>query len=229
MLSFMKEQEIQDPAGSNTNAGPGTVPTAGDPPGQDQEYLTVQTKSRNVRKTTRLLAALFGVGLISLLIMIKASSPRAADAAEDATAESQIEHALARLTGIKTEFLDRMDQIVKKFYEYANVQQVELNQLSKNPFRHDPAWQGLEKVSGPTSGDASLLRQQQIRKQAEDLQLFSIMKSDQGNCCMIDNRILYQGDSIKGFSVSQISDSVVRLQCPTTESESVEIILKLSE
>jgi hypothetical protein len=50
------------------------------------------------------------------------------------------------------------------------------------------------------------------------------MQSNQGNCCMIDDRILYEGDSIEGFKVLQIGDSFVKL-----ESDGVQITLKLSE
>ena len=56
------------------------------------------------------------------------------------------------------------------------------------------------------------------------LQLLSIMQSDQGNCCMINDRILYEGDSIRGFKVCRIGDSFVKLKY-----EDVEIVLKLSE
>ena len=41
---------------------------------------------------------------------------------------------------------------------------------------------------------------------------------------MIDDKILYEGDSIKGYKISQISDSFVKL-----ELEGVEIVLKISK
>jgi len=56
------------------------------------------------------------------------------------------------------------------------------------------------------------------------MQLLSIMQTQQGYCCIIDDGILYEGDSIKGFKVCQISDSTVSL-----ESGDLEITLKLSE
>ncbi|MHC4722572.1 MAG: hypothetical protein ACYS6I_07670, partial [Planctomycetota bacterium] len=59
---------------------------------------------------------------------------------------------------------------------------------------------------------------------AQDMQLLSIIQSDQGNCCMIDDRILYEGDSIRGFKVREIGDTAVKLQ-----SQESEIVLKLSE
>ncbi len=63
-----------------------------------------------------------------------------------------------------------------------------------------------------------------LRQQTESMQLLSIIQSDEGNCCMIDDSILYEGDSIRSFKVSQISDSFVKLV-----SEGVETILKLAE
>jgi len=41
---------------------------------------------------------------------------------------------------------------------------------------------------------------------------------------MIDDRILHEGDSIRGFKVCQIGDGFVKLK-----SGDVEIVLKLSE
>ena len=74
------------------------------------------------------------------------------------------------------------------------------------------------------------------------MQLVTICKSDQGNCCMIDSKILYEGDSIKGFRISRISDNFVKLEwwgdqglsvdnsSPSeTQSQGLEIILKLSK
>jgi hypothetical protein len=56
------------------------------------------------------------------------------------------------------------------------------------------------------------------------MQLLSIVATDTGKCCVIDDKRLYEGDSIRGFNVRQIGDSTVLL-----ESDGVEIILKLSE
>lgn len=77
---------------------------------------------------------------------------------------------------------------------------------------------------------------QQIRQKAESLQLLSIMQSDRGNCCMIDSRILYEGDSVEGFKVHQIADSSVTLVWEPKgdeirsirQTDRVEIVLKLT-
>ena len=46
-----------------------------------------------------------------------------------------------------------------------------------------------------------------------ELELLSIMGTERGNCCMIDDKLLYEGDTVKGFTVREIADNYVRLQC----------------
>jgi hypothetical protein len=66
--------------------------------------------------------------------------------------------------------------------------------------------------------------------------LLCIMRSDQGNCCMIDGKIFYEGDIIKGFKVVKISNVFVVLEwlgeqdgtSSEAESEGLKVILKLS-
>jgi len=63
------------------------------------------------------------------------------------------------------------------------------------------------------------------------------MQTGRGNCCMIGSDILYEGDSVEGFKVRQIGDSLVKLEWEPkrderrlgAQSESVEIVLRLSE
>ena len=75
MLSFLREQDsegaIDGTAGDteqhsspDNNQQPGAQP-------QQQQYLTVNTKSRIARKTTIVLSVCFGVGLVALFFMIK--------------------------------------------------------------------------------------------------------------------------------------------------------------
>lgn len=198
--------------------------------GQDKQYLTVAVHGNSVRKTTILLAILFGIGLLCLWFMIKKSTPSAAAAVVN-TEETQLKKAITQLIGVKSEIFSRMDEIVNKFYEFSDVQQVKVNELVKNPFK-------LEMFLGNTDEigiDIELLRQQQLKEQARGMQLLSIMQSnaDKGSCCMIDDKILYEGDKIQGFEVRQISDSTVSLVLPLQggglESEGLEIVLKLSE
>jgi hypothetical protein len=222
MLPFLREQGFETAKQSDDETS--KRPNAEQ---QEQEYIAVSAQSKNVRKTTYLLAVLFGIGLLCLWFMIKKSTPQTTGAAES-TAETQIEAAITRLTGVKSEMFSGLDKIVKKFYEFSDVQQVQVNELVKNPFKHEIFLGNLKKNSDNEEGnldiDEEMMRQQQLIQQTKHLQLLSIMQSDKSNCCMIDDEILYEGDSIRGFKVSQIGDSFVKL-----ESEGTEILLKLSE
>jgi len=195
---------------------------------QQQEYFTVATNNKNVRRSTLLLAILFCMGLLCVLFMIKRSTPQVASASPGETKEAQVEMAIARLTGIKSEIFGRMDEIVQKFYEFSNVLQVHVNELAKNPFELETFLAGLgEKTTNgqkKLDGEAEMVRQQRLRQQIKDLQLLCIMQSEQGSCCMINDRILYKGDPIGDFTVHQISDRFVKLKC-----EDMEIVLELSQ
>ena len=202
----------------------------------DENYLTVATRDKNVRKTTYLLAGLLCLGMLCLWLMIKNSTPQTAPAATAGTEEAQIEMAITRLTGVRSEMFGGLERIVKKFYEFSDVQQVDVEELVKNPFRTEK-FLGIGKESSDIAWgefDADALMQQ-MAQQAEGMQLFSIMESGQSSCCMIDDRILYEGDSISGFTVRRIGANFVELvpseKEALTELESTggQVILRLSE
>jgi len=194
-------------------------------PAQEQDYLTVAVQDKHVRKTTYLLCILFGIGLLSLWFMIKKSTPARASAATVSAQETQIEQAITQLIGAKSEMSGSMGKIVEKFYEFSDVQQVGVGELSKNPFKQDIfLGNGIQKSdtgSKIPSIDVELL------KQEKDMQLLSIMRAGQADAtrsCMIGDEIFREGDSIKGFKVSQISDNFVKLQ-----KGDVEVVLTLTE
>jgi len=119
---------------------------------------------------------------------------------------------------------------------FSDVRQVEVDELKKNPFKAE-MFLGDLKEAGGLDVDDEIEAEQQLRQQAKNMQLLSIMATDAGNCCMIDDKILYEGDSIGGFKVRQISDSFVKLEWAPKrpemhlagQSECVEIVLKLLE
>ena len=244
MLSFMREREPEDssakklPASSRVptdsaeesgeqapplrqGRGQGDIQTQQRAYQGAEEYLTVAAQNKNARKSTMLLAVLFGMGLLCLWFMIKKSPAPAAGAGTGAiisTEETQIEMAIARLTGVRSEMFNRMDEIVKKFYEFSDVQQVKVDELVKNPFKHELFLVGVEEISDTEEGDFDI-DAEMMRQQTKSMQLLSLMQSEQGNCCMIDDKILYEGDLIKGFKVSQIGDGFVKLEWDPSPSE----------
>ena len=186
-----------------------------------------------------MLVILFIIGLLCLWFMIKKSAPQAASATTMDVEETKVEAALARLTGLKSQVFSRMDEIVKKFYEFSGVQQVQVNELAKDPFALKLFMEEIKEKPDTTNvsdADRALIGQR-------NLKLLSIMRSDQVNSCMIGSKILCEGDSTQGFTVREIGDSFVKLQwtgehtdgAPAVPSDNaapsdkVEIVLRLSE
>ncbi len=223
MLSFLRDPNVGDLPADEAARNSQENPNA-----KNQEYFTVASHGKAVRKSTTLLAVLFVIGLVCLLFMIKKSSPETAAANEVAPEEIQIETAIARLTGIKSEMFTSMDEIVSKFYEFSDVLQVKVDELVKNPFQFEMFLSNLKNktpaAEKPIEIDPETIWQQQIKQKAKDMHLDSIMQSDMGKCCMINNKILYAGNSIDGFTVLQIDDDQVKLN-----SGGVDIVLTLSK
>lgn len=155
--------------------------------------------------------------------------------------EAKIEMAITQLMGIKSEVFSGLEKIVKKFYEFSDVQQVKVNELARNPFMLQMFSNSLSEIGDfekkDSQADAETFKQQQIRQDGGKMRLFSIMQSGRTKCCMIDDKILYPGDSIGEFKVTRIGDDFVELKLDTTvdnyglalPSTNVKVTLKLSE
>jgi hypothetical protein len=235
MLPFMREQGMetirQDGNAVTGPVGlPGTLPAS-----PSEQYLTVAHKKR-ARKSNYVLMILFCAGLLILWVMIKKSTPQSAAAA--VSGDAQIETLLNKIAGVRSEMFSSLDEIAERFYKFADVQQVE--GLVRNPFRVELACGNFGQTLNAKGSNYGVYPQ--TAKQGEQdrntghMQLLSIMASDERNCCMIDDRILYEGDSIKGFKVRQIGDNFVKLEQEVADDPNsgkggaqVEIVLKLSE
>lgn len=167
---------------------------------QDSDYLTTSVDKSNVKRSTMILAAIFAIGAGSILLMIKNVSPQSANAASSAKAENELDMAIARLSGIKAEIFQKMDSIAKKFDEFSNIEQVSVKQLRKDPFRSQYS-------SSLNSGKSS-----EAQNSGGYLLLDSIIQSDDGNFCMIDGKVLKEGDIIDGYTIKAIEKNSVRLE-----------------
>ena len=237
MLSFMREQGAGDLPG---NPGPGTGRRDAGGSEQDdaQEYLTVAANSKNLRRSSIVVMVLVAAGLAGLLFMIRQSQPQSASAAP-VDDESTIEVAISRLTGVSAEMVNRMDEIVERFYEFSDVFQVGVTELSKNPFEVEIFAGAVKEDGGEAEDDkakAALIQRERLKQRASALQLLSVMRSEQGDCCMINDRILRQGETIEGFTISEIRGDSVVLTClpktpagDTEEAEALTILLKLAQ
>ncbi|NLH42417.1 MAG: hypothetical protein GX448_11320 [Planctomycetes bacterium] len=239
MLSFMREPE-SGTASEHAAAGPGPQAAASAGP-EAQEYLTVAANSKNLRRSTILVAVLVAIGLVCLMFMIRKSQPQAASAKEAVSDETKIEAAISRLTGVRSEMTNRMGAIITKFYEFSDVFQVKVNELSKNPFEVQgltmKGLKGQAVVGDDPQIQAELIRREKMQERGRTLRLLSVMRSDQGDSCMINDQILQQGQSIEGFTVHQIRDNSVELvwsegatsDNAASETKDWTITLKLSE
>jgi hypothetical protein len=242
MLSFLREQGNGDLPAKQPQANGETPTNDGTEKAQEQQYLTVSAHKKRARKSTTLLAILFIAGLLCLGYMIKKSTPKAASGAPDSTEDTHLEAAISRLTGVKTEMIDGTNTVVNKFYEYSDVLQVEVGELVKNPFKLELAATKVEEprveIKVPEV-DAEMVKQRRIRQEAKEMKLLSVMQSDRGRCCMVGDKILYEGEYIKDFKVCQIGNSFVKLEwdpdhnnnsgSSDNQPEAVEIMLNLSE
>jgi hypothetical protein len=243
MLSFMREQgagRSQDhpPAGADQ-------PVAGSPNKDDgQEYLTVAANKNSLRKSTILVAILVAVGLASLGFMIRKSRPQAAMAQPSRDDQTRMAATISRLTGISSEMLSRMDQIVKKFYEFSDVFQVGVDELSKNPFQAETYAAALDaeppaiepQQQEDDAVKTALARRQQLKDKGASLKLLTIMRSGQESVCMINDELLHRGDSIAGFMIMNIGGDSVLLAGspdgqadPTQDANRLMIELKLAQ
>ncbi len=210
MLSFIKDQQ-QDNSG-----GPEMQQT------DQRDFLAPANNNKTVKQTTIMLMVLFTIGALCLWFMIKKTTPAQADAATN-TEELQIEMAIAQLTGIKTEMNDSMGQIVEKFHQLSEVEQIAVSELKKNPFKRDTGLDSLQDAA-KADGSRKLILRKQTEEKAKQLKLWSIMASDKGGCCMINNSILYVGDAVDGFTVTAVKKQEVEL-----ESNGIQLILRMPE
>jgi hypothetical protein len=196
---------------------------AADSSQQSEDYLTVAVKSKKAHNTAHLLAVLFGVALLGLWFMIRHNIPDTAAAAGRPTTGAQqerIEKAIIRLAGTSSVMFRRMDQITKKFYEFSDIPKVGVNELVKNPFKHEIFIGDRKPLLSAEYGDPN---------SQGPIELLSIMETEEGYCCMINDKILYEGDSIRDLKVVQIGDSFVRLEGKSEDGQKTEVILKLSQ
>jgi hypothetical protein len=237
MLPFMKDSETNSALGPNINVVMSNAQTETSTETPSCNYLTVSGRAQHVRNTTIFVVVMFILGVVTLGMMVKKSRPEMANAATTDTEEAKIEAAITRLTGVRSEMMDRMDNILEKFSEFSDVEQISVTELTKNPFQLEMFVQeGKEIMDDASQQDRAILLRQQMLKEAGALELLSIMNSEQGVRCVIDDAILSQGDLVKNFKVNRILERQVQLEwrplgleIPDSDRNNLNIVLKLSQ
>jgi hypothetical protein len=121
-----------------------------------------------------------------------------------------LEAALAQLNTMQNEMDTQMNSVAGRFYQFHNVNQVGVDELKKNPFKRELDY-------SPASGSSNPSQQlAQIRQEADvismGLELWSITATPKGACCMLDDKVLYEGDTYKEMTVKSIADKKVTLE-----------------
>jgi hypothetical protein len=208
MLSYLKDGN-QLPASSD-------MPDSDQAASSTEDYLTVSNNSQKVRKSTTAVAVLFAIGALGLWLMVKKTTPAAANA-EPSQNQVQLETALAQLDSMKAEMDSQMNSVSGRFYQFNNVDQVEVEELKKNPFIRG------EIGGGAGTSGAGDQRLEQIQQEAQilsmGLELWSITATPKGICCMIDDKVLYQGDTYRNMTVKSITEKIVTLEYKGTDVE----------
>jgi len=236
MLSFMREQGAGKQAKNGGQDQPKGSADAG-----SLEYVTVAATSKNVRKSTILVVVLVSIGLVCLWFMIRKTQPQSAAAKQGDAEQSQMEAAIGRLTGVSAEMISKADQILKKFYEFSGVLQVQVNDLAKNPFEVEAFAKDLknEVPKANAAEEAAMVKRQRLKQKAASLSLLSVMESGKSSSCMINDKLLRQGDTIEGFVVTRIGGDSVELAWQegdgnpaggqTAQTDEFTVVLKLTQ
>ena len=234
MLPFMKESEKIGTI-SSQDVGFDTGESNGE--NQPCDYLTVSGRGQHVRNTTIFVAVMFVLGIVSLGLMVKKTRPQAALANANNNEEQEIEAAISRLTGVRSEMMNRMDEILNKFSEFSSVEQIDVAELSKNPFQMETLMDDSdENLEEGLLTDARMIVKQKMLKEAESLELLSIMNSDQGLRCVLGDKIVSKGDMVKEFRVLDVKERQVLMQwmpqdvnLQDIDPSELIIVLKLAE
>lgn len=201
MLSYLKDAE-QLPAAEQMNAQPqeSSAPVSG-----PADYLTVAGHGKKLKQSTMVLCVLFAIGAAAVWFMIKKTTPVTAQAA-GAQDQLQIEAALAQVEKMKKEMHTEMNTVVGRFYQFSDVRQISVDELKKNPFRREVEVKGA--AAAPTN-EAIAARQREkllaeAQQETQKLELWSITSTPRGMCCMIGEKVLYEGDRIGEMQVESI-------------------------
>lgn len=199
MLSYLKD-ENQLPASSD-------MPDADQAATSTEDYLTVSGNSEKLRRSTMMVVIIFAVGALGLWLMVKKTTPAAASA-EPSQNQVQLEAALAQLDSMQAEMDSQMNSVAGRFYQFNNVDQVGVDELKKNPFiRKD-----VDSVSSSTGSQQIEQIQQEAQVISMGMELWSITATPKGMCCMIDDKVLYQGDAYRNMTVKSITEKTVTLE-----------------
>jgi hypothetical protein len=182
------------------------------------ENLVVEEQKAPLSRGTLAMFIIMVVGAATLFFMYRQTGPKSAGAAvtqETATAHQTISTFLSGGdASVKSmeKLLRNTEKIVQQFVKYPSRTQIPLSDLRTNPFRqHEEV--AAKAGTGPTSEEVEKARREKMRGEAlkavQELQLQSIMFSDNRKACMINNSLYREGQQVGDFTIEKISPQSV--------------------
>lgn len=167
----------------------------------DEEFVK---SDKSVHRNTMIL---FGVCVLAVaaIYLFGLRTQPGDPSAQEQELQDQLELALAKLAVRSQNDAnpDSADDMVQLFYDYPGHQQLTLEELVRNPFiRFAEAPNEPVEDTGPSY--------QQCQQRLAQHQLQSVMHSDKGSSCLIDNEVYTPGQQLDIFTIQSINqDSVV--------------------
>lgn len=200
MLSYLKDENKLPASSDMPDGAEGT---------NQQDYITVSGQDQKVKQGTIVLAVLFAAGGLGIWFMVKQTTPATANA-EATQEQTQLDSALAQLNQMKSEMDAQMNSVAGRFNHFSNVNQVAVDELKKNPFKREISY--ANENDGPNEGDLQAERlQQEAQILSMSMELWTITATPKGDCCMINDKVLYVGDTYNEMTVTDIGQKNVML------------------
>lgn len=217
MLSFMQDDSSQIPASAAMQAEI-SPDGGGASPGQD--YIKPVEYGKSVKKGTLILAVIFLAGGAGVWLMIKKAGPSIASGAGKESVQ-KIDEVLSQFSTFRTQVSTEMDRVAVRLNQASQLGQIQVEDLKKNPFRQEFS---LDRGSKDLSAVQMQQHKEDMRRRAMAYQLWSITENIENPCCMINDKVLFTGDVIGGFTVKKISNGSVVL-----EFEDITVELKMPQ
>ncbi len=178
------------------------------------EQMYEVAKDSSGRNMTLLLVICIA-GLIGVYMMSKCQKTME-PSEQDVAAEQKIDVALLKLVDNdkNIEVLNNTEQMIQAFYDYPANQQVQLDDLQKDPFFNaNSASKNGKVVTHPVSKKAKTRaeRKEELRTMLVDVKLQSVIQSARGAMCLVNGDMCAKGQVInKYFTIIEIAaDSIV--------------------
>lgn len=222
----MKDDHKNNETAAARTAAPAETENREEQLSTEADYLLPAEHAKHLRQSTIILIVLFAVGAVVVWFMIKKISPQALLATGPSKAEESVDNYVKLVSGMEAEFSSAVDDLMGKFNQFSDVEQVGVRDLTKNPFKTDLA---VSAVVNLPSDNEMFVKEAEQKARALQLWSISVMESPEKSCCMINDKLLYTGDVIKDFIVTHIEEKFVEITTTSKTAENVTFRLNLSQ